>query len=156
MPPEFALQSVLDYRHSQVEALEIQLGRWLAALQREQELLCSLRASRDDRLAALRQQQAGLIDLTAVAQLRLSLKRLEAQITRHVEAVAETARRAEEHRHKLVAAKQDEEALATLKQKELDRFRAEMRRRENRLHDDIYIAQTYRRAVAASGSAASL
>lgn len=147
MPPKFSLQPVLNFRHSRVEALEIELGRLQSARGRE---LARLRAMEDARarlLHELREQQAGRLDLVSIGQSRLGLKVVEGQMTQQVTLLDDLARQIEARRLELVAAKVDEETLELLKAKELERHRAEQARQEDRLRDDIYIAQAFRRAA---------
>jgi flagellar export protein FliJ len=148
MPPEFSLQSVLDYRHTRVEAMEIGLGRLHLAEQQKQTELHNLRASQGRLFAELRgRQEAGALDLSTIAYLRLNLKTIERNIAEVEKALIELARQIEEQRAALVAAKQGEETLGTLKDKERVRYEAELARREDRQRDDIYIAQGFRRAA---------
>ncbi|MBI3761203.1 MAG: flagellar FliJ family protein [Chloroflexi bacterium] len=143
MPPKFSLQSVLDYRHSRVEALEVELGRLLAARLQAEARLEALRDDRRRLFDELRGQQAGTLNLGAIAQLRLNLKTVEGHVTRHETALADLVLQIERRRLELVVANQDEETLATLKNKELERHRAALGRHENRLRDDLYIARAY-------------
>lgn len=143
MPPKFSLQSVLDHRHSRVEALEVELGRLQAArllTEARLEAVCDERRRLFD---VLRQQQAGALNLATIGQLRLNLKTVEGHIRRHETALADLVLQIERRRLELVVANQNEETLATLKNKELERHRAALGRQENRQRDDLYIARAY-------------
>jgi flagellar biosynthesis chaperone FliJ len=59
----------------------------------------------------------------------------------------ELARQVQAKQQELVAARQEEEVLVILKDKEVERYQAEQAQQENRLQDDIYIAQAHRRAI---------
>ena len=146
MPPEFGLQSVLDHRHSRVEALEIELGRRLFEQQQALRALEALQAERRQLFATLREKQDGHLDLPALALMRYNVKRVEQRIVRQEERLAELAAQVEATRAQLVAAKQDEEALVILKNKELERYHAQELRVENNQRDDIYIMRAHRRA----------
>lgn len=152
MALEFSLQTVLDYRHSRVEALEIQLGRVLYEQQQAQRLWEALQENQRALFAEIRQKQAGTLDLAAIAQLRFNLKHLEQRLAQQAARLAELARQVDEARARLVAAKQAEEALVVLKNKELERYQAEVHRIENSQRDDLYIMRAHHRR--ASGSAA--
>ena len=154
MAPKFSLQSVLDYYHSRVETLEVELGRLQLAYQQAQAYLDALRANQAELFEKLRHKQVGDLDLAELDNLRLNLKIVETRIEQQLVTLATLARQIEQQRQLLVAARQDEETLNILKEKEGARFRAEELRQENRLREDIYISQAHRRA--ASGSAGSL
>ncbi len=146
MTPEFSLQPVLDVRHSRVEALEIRLAQALLAQQQAQALLEALQEKRARVLAALRREQAGPMDMPAVIRLRDNLASLEMHITQQERVLAAATVEVQARRQALVAAKQDEETLEVLKEKEAVRFRQRLSKLESRLYDDIYIAQAHRRA----------
>lgn len=143
MPLKFSLQAVLDYRRHRVEALEVELGRLQAARLLTEARLEAVCDDRRRLFDVLRQQQAGALNLAAIGQLRLNLKTVEGHIRRHETALADLVLQIERRRLKLVVAKQDEETLATLKNKELERHRAALGRQENRQRDDLYIARAY-------------
>ncbi len=146
MPPKFSLQPVLDVRHSRVEALEIRLAQALLVQHQAQALLETLQENHARVLAALRREQAGRLDMPAVIRLRDNLASLEIHITQQEQVLAAAMVEVQARRQALVAAKQDEETLEVLKEKEAVRFRQRLARLENRLYDDIYIAQAHRRA----------
>jgi len=50
----------------------------------------------------------------------------------------------QEKRNEVISAKQDDEALQTLKDREIERYQAEQAQKENRLQDDIYISRAFR------------
>lgn len=145
MPPRFSLQPVLDFRHSRLEALEVELGRLLAAHQRSRASLETLRAAQNSLFDQLLRQQMGEIDLVKIDQLRANLKVVQQGITERKAELEELARQIRDKRAEVVEAKQDEEILETLKSKEAERYLAEQDHKELRRQDDIYIAQAYRR-----------
>jgi flagellar export protein FliJ len=154
VPPKFSLQSVLDYYHSRVETLEVELGRLRLAHQQAQAYLEALKANQVELFANLRQKQVGTLDLAEIANLRLNLKMVEARIEQQIAMLAALAQKIEAQRQLVVVARQDEETLNILKEKEEARFHAEELKQENRLRDDIYIAQAHRRSI--SGSPGSM
>lgn len=143
--PKFALQAVLDYRHSLVEALEVELGRLLAARHEAQRVLDDLLSNQQQLYADLRDRQnAGALDLPLIAQARLNLKAVEKRIADQRQYLAQLEQQIDAKRQQLIKAKQDEETLAKLKEKELERWAEEEARREDRQRDDLYIARAYR------------
>ncbi|NMC54094.1 MAG: hypothetical protein GYA48_10710 [Chloroflexi bacterium] len=144
MAPKFSLQTVLDVRHSKVEALEIEMGKLQLAQQEKIALEETLQRLKYNLFDQLQDQMVGDMDLVLIEQLRGNIDQVEEgiQITRQV--IEELGKRIEAKRRELVAARQDEETLDILKRKEQDRFTAEMRRKENNLQDDLYISRIYR------------
>lgn len=143
--PKFALQAVLDYRHSLVEALEVELGRLHATRQEAQRVLDELLATQAQLYVDLRDRQtAGALDLPLIAQARLNLKALEKRLADQRLYLAQLEQQIEAKRQQLIRARQDEETLAKLKEKELERWAEEEARREDRQRDDLYIARAYR------------
>ena len=143
MPLKFSLQPVLDHRHNRVEVLEVEMGRLQAARLLTEARLEAVCDDRRRLFDELRGRQAGTLNLAAIGQLRLNLKTVEGHIRRHETALADLVLQIERRRLELVVANQDEETLATLKNKELERQRAALGRQENRQRDDLYIARAY-------------
>ena len=143
MPPKFSLQPVLDHRHNRVEVLEVEMGRLQAVRLLTESRLEAVCDERRRLFDVLRQQQAGALNMAAIGQLRLNLKTVEGHIRRHETALADLVLQIERRRLELVAANQDEETLATLKKKALERQRAALAWQENRQRDDLYIARAY-------------
>jgi flagellar export protein FliJ len=143
MPPKFSLQAVLDFRHSRVEGLEVSLGSLQAARLVAETRLEALHEERLGLFEALRRTQAGALDLGAIGHLRQSLKGLERRIEQQEASLAELLLQIEQRRLELVEAKQQEETLATLKAREIERYQAVLAQQENRLRDDIYIARAF-------------
>ena len=154
MPLKFSLQSVLDYYHSRVETLEVELSRLQMAHQQALAYLEVLNANQKQLFENLRQKQVGDLDLAEIDNLRLNLKVVAVRIEQQVAALAVLEQKTEAQRQLVVAARQDEETLNILKEKEAVRFHAEELKQENRLRDDIYISQAHRRSV--SGSAGKI
>jgi flagellar export protein FliJ len=143
MTPKFSLQSVLDYRHSQVEALEIEFGKIVAARQEKETRLENLRSVHEDLCLQLYRSQTGEMDLFLIQHLQARLTQIReaaAQVCREIE---ELKRIQEAKRQEMVAARQSEETLGILKGKEIERFRLEQNAQENRMQDDLYIARGF-------------
>ncbi|HSO26822.1 MAG TPA: hypothetical protein VLS48_02045, partial [Anaerolineales bacterium] len=113
MPKPFRLQSVLDYRHSLVEALEIELGRLHNEREQRLALLENARARKTGLLTELGQAQTGAIDMTLIHQLRAALERQETSIAQQLQLLHKLQAAIEQKNRETIAAKQDEEALQT-------------------------------------------
>lgn len=144
MPPKFSLQPVLDYRHNRVEVLEVELGRLLQTQKRGQTILEALHDSRGRIINQLKDGQQGDIDLFLVSRLRSSLNNINERITQQETYLVELNYQVQEKRNEVISAKQDDEALQTLKDREVQRYKAEQVQKENRLQDDIYISRAFR------------
>ena len=144
MAPKFSLQNVLDIRHGKVEILEIELGKLLAACQRTEALLITLKERQFSLWDELNTAQLGEIDLfnlqlirSNILQLNKRLESVELELERQNQEVK--TKRAE-----LVKAKQSEETLKILKQNRYEVYLAEQVQIESRAQDDIYISQAFR------------
>lgn len=144
MPPSFSLQNVLDVRHSQVEARELELSALLLSQNEWQDRLSMLEVHKNDCMDRLLLAQEGDIDLFTTSALRANIHQLEGgiavvltELERLDEAVA--SKRAE-----LVKARQAEEMLQILKRKHIQVYNEEQAVIESRAQDDIYIARAFR------------
>ena len=144
MAPRFSLQNVLDIRHNQVEAVEIELSNLLA---RQLEL--------ESRLASLQQVKAHLLDGLAAAMTgEINLHSIHLQqndlalVSEYIDTtdaeLQEMIRRVNEKRQELVQAKQSEEMLQVLKRKRIEQYNAEQAQIESRAQDDLYIARGFK------------
>lgn len=145
MPRKFSLQPVLDYRHSLVDAMEVELAGLQAEKQRAVALLEKLYAFKEQLFQELHEQQNGEMNLQAIGHSRSNLKTVEDLIRQQSKTIEELDVRIKAKLAEVIQAKQDAETLVTLKNKEEERFKAEQARQESRLQDDIYIAQAHRR-----------
>ncbi|MEN6393660.1 MAG: flagellar export protein FliJ [Anaerolineaceae bacterium] len=144
MPPKFSLQPVLDYRHNRVEVLEVELGRLLQTQKLGQTILEALQDSRGRIINQLKDRQQGEIDLFLISRLRSSLNNVNERIIQQEAYLVELDYQVQEKRNEVISAKQDDEALQTLKDREIERYQAEQAQKENRLQDDIYISRAFR------------
>ena len=80
MPPKFSLQSVLNIRHSRVEALEIGLGELLANHKKAEALLVSLQVQQNHLFEQLLDQQKAEMDLFKVTHIRSNIVTVDEQI----------------------------------------------------------------------------
>jgi flagellar FliJ protein len=143
MPPKFSLQSVLDFRHSWVEKLEIELGNMMHSLQQGETLLETLEVNRYDLFQELTRQQTGDFDMFKITTIRKNINMLNEQIDQVKALLEELRAQVEAKRLEVIQAKQDEEVLVKLKDKEDERYRIEQIQIENRFQDDIYISTAF-------------
>jgi len=145
MLPKFSLQSVLDYRSSVVEALEIELGRLMAELLNAKNRLAALKEEQTNLIQNLREAMQGELDLVKISHLRSNVEMLAEVIENQEQEVRRLEILTEAKRHELVKARQDEEVLEILKEKAIEAFQQEMKIKESRFQDDIYIANYYQK-----------
>ncbi len=148
MPPKFSLQPVLDYRHNRVEALEIELGQLFARQKEVENQLEMIFFSEAQLWEALNKAQVGDLDIVLLEQLRSQLQNVEQLKEDTKVKLHEIQQRVEDKRQELVCAKQDEEVLVILKDKEVQRFMERQNRSELSMQDDIYISQAYQARIA--------
>jgi flagellar export protein FliJ len=146
MAPKFSLQSVLDFRHSRVEALELEYSKLLEAKQQGLGMLEQCQQSLTQLYSRLQDEQNGDLDLFTIDHLRSDAISVKAQLDQINQALAILEERIEEKRKEIIAARQAEETLNTLKEKEVSRWQVEQSRAENRQQDNVYIAQAFRRS----------
>jgi flagellar export protein FliJ len=145
MAPKFSLQTVLDVRHSKVESLEIELGKLHQEAQQKETVIKTMESVIENLKLRLHELMVGDIDLFMINHLRSNVNDLSEQLKSVQVELAELQVRIEAKRKEVVAARQAEETLGILKNKEIERFNAEQVTIEKRLQDDIYIAKGYQR-----------
>jgi len=143
MPPKFSLQSVLDYRHSCVEAIEIVLGELVQAQLVEKELLEKLKSFQANLFDQIQKQQSGDLDLFSINHLHANLELVRERIFQVNQKVVALEEKINTKRVELVNAKQAEEVLGILRNKEVDRYTAEQAQKEKNAQDDVYITQAF-------------
>lgn len=144
MAPKFSLQSVLDLRHGKVELLEIELGKLLAAYQKTEALLLSLKENQISLFDQLNAAQSGEIDLFKNSSIRANILQVNQRVENTTLELARQNQEIKDKRAELVKARQSEETLAILKNKRHEVYMAEQIQVEARTQDDIYIAQAFR------------
>jgi flagellar export protein FliJ len=127
-----------------VEVLEVELSSLVQAQKRGQTMLEALKESRQRLYGELDERQRGEMDLFMIAQLRTNLKMVGERMAEQQARLQALAGQIQAKREEVVVARQDEEVLENLKRKESDRWQAEQAQAENRMQDDLYIAQAYR------------
>jgi len=148
----FKLQPVLDHRKKLVEEAEKVLGereREVAEYQRGIEILANRRQDMRDYQAALQIQPS--LDIQAIEAVNgysLELAKEERALRAQL---LDAERRAREAREELVARRIDLEVIEKLRERDLKRFNAEQRAREERLLDDLASAAFARNMGAERG-----
>jgi flagellar FliJ protein len=150
MQPRFSLQTVLEYRENIVEALEIEMSCLLTARQQAQQILDALSAKLQGLYSQLRQTQIGEMDLVKNANLRQNIDYVDDCIEQQEQEIARLDERIEAKRQELIKAKQDEEMLENLKEKYIEAFEADIKAKEGRAQDDIYITQHFQSSARGS------
>ncbi len=146
MTYKFSLQSVLDYRQDKVEGLELELARARAAHQHQTAWVATLDERRQGLLDELRRLQTrNTLDLGALQFTRATITRTERQLKAERLKLAELEAQVAAVQTALLAAKQDQETLETLKTKDQDAYRQEVARQEGATQDDVYVAQAHRK-----------
>jgi flagellar biosynthesis chaperone FliJ len=75
---------------------------------------------------------------------------VESNIQEYQSLLAELESRLTAKKKEVVGARQNEEMLVILKNKEIERYQSQLSYQENHLQDDAYIAQAYRRTAGLS------
>jgi flagellar export protein FliJ len=146
MGPKFSLQAVLDFRHSRVESLEMELAKLQETRQQGLDMQAQCQASLTQLYLQLHQEQNGELDLFKIEHLRQDAHSTKDRLDQIKQALAALEERIENKRQEILTARQAEESLNILKEKELNRWQAEQVLIENRQQDNVYIAQAFRRA----------
>lgn len=144
MAPRFSLQNVLDIRHNQVEAVEIELSNLLARQLELESRLTSLHQVKTHLLDGLAAAMTGEINLHNIHLQQKDLALIIEYIEATAEELQEMIRRVNEKRQELVQAKQSEEMLQVLKRKRIEQYNAEQAQIESRAQDDLYIARGFK------------
>lgn len=144
MPPKFSLQTVLDVRHSKVEALEIELGQLMQDKQQKENYLHTLFLAQDKLYESLHQSMSGVLDLVQVNLLRANINQIGSQVQSTNRTIQDLDSRIISKRNDMIAAKKEEESLKLLKTREYERFLEEEKEKEKRFLDDVYISQGFR------------
>ncbi len=144
---KFSLQSVLDVRHSRLEAIELQMAQAQAQRVQQTAALVALDEKHTRLLEDLHKLQSRrTLDLGALSFTRSALTRTEHDIREQRIRLAEAEARVEQVREALVAAKQDEETLITLKEKAEEAEAREENRKAEIEVDDLNISRAVRKA----------
>jgi flagellar protein FliJ len=147
MPPKFSLQTVLDVRHKRAESVEIEFSK---LLMREKKITSEIEALEKNKLLLqkrLQDQMVGEMDLFNIAHLRANINQHDTTIGKCHLALANLQVEIGKKRQQLISARQDEETLDILKEKENKRFKENEAIKENKEQDDIYISRDYHKRM---------
>ena len=146
MGPKFSLQAVLDFRHSRVETLEMELAKLQETYRQGLDMQTQCQDSLVQLYLQLQQEQNGELNLFNITHLRQDAHSTKDRLEQIKQALVAVEERIEIKRQEIVTARQAEEALNILKEKENNRWLAEQVLVESRQQDNVYIAQAFRRA----------
>lgn len=152
MAPKFAFQSILDYHHSRVELLEVDLSRLTQARQEGLDQLEGLNTNQNRLFNDLSELQMGEMDLQKIAQTRFNIKRVQNNIEKQQAMLQMLEQAINAKRNELIQARQDEAVFDKLKEKEQVRFDEKVNQQEKLLQDDIYISKAHRKPASSSAS----
>lgn len=142
---KFTLQAVLDARHSWVEALEIQLSQLFRDRQNLLDQLQNLKDKLEELFDALEDtMKAEEMDLFLMKRLHLNISFVDQQIDQTEKNIKKIEERINNKRKELVLAKQEEEVMEILKEKEYQRLLDQIAIADARLLDDIYVSRAFR------------
>jgi flagellar export protein FliJ len=147
MAPKFSLQTILDYHHSRVEILELELSQLLQAKNEALAALDQLFGDLDRLYQELTNFQTGEMDLKVISQSRFNIKRTQSKIEKQKEQLVKIDQSINVKQKEIIDARQDEAVFGKLKEKEKGRFEEKIKRQESTLQTDIYISQAYRQAI---------
>jgi flagellar protein FliJ len=144
MPPHFSLQSILDYHHSRVEVLEVELGKLMQSYREMTEQLNQLNSDQERLYVELKGNQSGELDLQKISQTRINIRKVQSDIEKQQALLQLLSQAVEAKRNDLIEAKQDEAVFDKLKEKEQERYLEKQNSIEKILQDDIYVSKAHR------------
>lgn len=144
--PKFSLQSVLDYRHSRVEVLEVELGRLNQLRKEKLDAIAQNIANQERAYHQMGVYQSGDVDLLAVQQTQRYLSSLFVQLKKMEAELAKLDARIESKRQEVVQAKKDEAVLENLREREILELKEKMKMQEKQQQDDIYTSKEHFRS----------
>jgi len=133
----FSLQPVLSYKESLVDVLERQLAQLFSARQAIQRALVTLHQERHQLHRRLVPERQGHLRLDRLLHCQIYLDWLGERIDERSKQLAEMDERIDEKRRELLSAMQEKQMLEKLRERAVERFMADLERREADLHDEI-------------------
>jgi flagellar export protein FliJ len=143
MPPRFSMQGILDYRHSRVEVLEVDLSKAMQNHQHGIDVLDNLFTEQRRLFQEMTDSQKGELDLKALTHNRQMSRNIQNLIAQQREEIVRLAAEVEKARYNLIQAKQDEQVMVTLSEKELLKFTEKQYLQEKQQQDDVYISKAH-------------
>lgn len=130
MPFNFHLQSVLDYRRTLVDRRRAEVAAAERHLRLEEDLLAGLHAAHAYAMAAYQTDVDCTVDVAQSDQLGLHLRELETSIAMQAGALDRARATYECARAELLELEKDAKSLEKLRDRQLEQYETEARRRE--------------------------
>lgn len=135
---KFRLQSILNFKSSIVDSIEVEFAHLKLAYQHELSILHNLQETTQRQAETLQERQQQLsLDCQTIEQHQKYLQFLHLNITQQTERVAVAKDRMDAKRDELVKMIQDKKTLENLRQQHIARETEDMLKRENRIIDDL-------------------
>ena len=141
---KFRLEQVLDHRARQEDMVRQELAQAMAAVAAQQERAVAAQALLDGGLAHMRALMGTPTELAALRAAHADLAILRARAAHEAATVDRLGEVADERRGDLVRASQDKEAIGQLRQRALERHRAEEHRQDAIQMDELALRRTAR------------
>ena len=151
MQHNFSLQSVLDYRGVVVDSLEMELAQLMREKRQVESAIHECDAQEQRLWQELINGRLGELDLVRDDHLQNHLEMIEKEKEALVRALKSLLNHIHSKRQEIVEAKQDEEVLEIIKDKEIERFNHKRKLEDQKIQDDVYIARAYH-TMAAQGA----
>lgn len=138
---QFSLDTVLEYKQQVLDSLQAEHGA-LADLVRRQELtLAGVKSRYAKTNREYREKAAAGMQVAEAITYETGLQVLEREIFRETEKLQNFRRQADAKRREMVSAKQDTASIENLRERKLDSYLKEYRKREERFIDDLVCAR---------------
>ena len=145
MAPKFSKQNILDYHNNRVDIMEVELSVLIQKKTAAEEVLNQLFDNLNKLLDDLSEFQNGVLDLSSINQARFNIRHNQNLIEIKKKEITEIEKAVNKKREEVMLAKQDEAVFDKLKENELDQYHQKVKKQENDLQADIYIALTHRK-----------
>lgn len=149
----FRLEPVLDVRRRREELLQGELAQAIRTFAAQQARVVAAEQTLEDGVAAMRTLAAGSADLRQLRAAHEEIERLRRELEHERDLAGRLESVAVDRREALVAASQDRESLASLRERAETEFNAEHRRVEQREMDELANRRA-RRGTPPSGAVA--
>ena len=141
---KFRLEQVLDHRARREDVVRLELAQAMAAVAAQQEKAVAAQAQLDSGLAHLRALMETPTELAALRAAHADLAVLRARAAYEEATVERLGEVADERRADLVRASQDKEAIGRLRERALERHRAEGLRQDAIAMDELALRRAAR------------
>ncbi len=141
---KFRLEQVLDHRAQREDVVRQELAQAMAAVAAQQEKAVAANAQLQAGLAHLRALMGTPTELSALRAAHSGLAVLRARAAYEEATVEQLGEVADDRRADLVRASQDKEAIGQLKERALERHRAEELRRDAVAMDELALRRSAR------------